>query len=305
MRQTAHIHVATTVTALLMCCSLPYATRANLDSVAGLEGSASHGTFGKPAIAPIAFIDFPRSIPLVPDASNIDLSITTPRAFLALSKNLSVDPKWTKAGVEVDISGLVGTKIDSGKATNSVSLTSPIETDAERITFKTPVLAPMAFLRFCARYPEDCKVRPAELENTSVSLTNVRLAELKKVNREVNHTIKPQENVGGVMTEEWLVAPRRGDCNDYAVTKRHRLLAYGWPSHALLLAEVVVAWGEHHLVLVVRTREGDLVLDNLNQEVRSISRIEYQWVRAQQIENPKFWSTIKVTRSGLVAMDTR
>lgn len=74
------------------------------------------------------------------------------------------------------------------------------------------------------------------------------------------------------MAEEWLLSPRHGDCNDYAVTKRHQLLAHGWPSHSLLLAEVAVAWGEHHLVLVVRTREDDLILDNLNREVRSVSR---------------------------------
>jgi predicted transglutaminase-like cysteine proteinase len=161
----------------------------------------------------------------------------------------------------------------------------------------------MAFLRFCARYPEDCKVRSAELGNAPVSLTKARLAELVKINRDVNRAIRPQENVGGVIAEEWLLSPRNGDCNDYAVTKRHQLLAHGWPSHSLLLAEVVVARGEHHLVLVVRTREDDLILDNLNGEVRSVSQIEYQWVRAQQAENPKFWSAINLTRPDRVAMN--
>lgn len=107
------------------------------------------------------------------------------------------------------------------------------------------------------------------------------------------------------MAEQWLVAPRYGDCNDYAVTKRHELLAHGWPSHSLLLAEVEVAWGEHHLVLVVRTREDDLVLDNLKSDVRPVSQITYRWVRAQQMENPKFWSTINVTRADRVAMNAR
>ena len=97
-----------------------------------------------------------------------------------------------------------------------------------------------------------------------VTLTKARKAELAKVNREVNRAIRPQENPNGVTAEEWLVAPRDGDCNDFAVTKRHELLARGWPSRSLLLAEAVVASGEHHLVLVVRTREDDVVLDNLN-----------------------------------------
>jgi len=107
------------------------------------------------------------------------------------------------------------------------------------------------------------------------------------------------------MAEEWLVSPRAGDCNDYAVTKRHKLLACGWPSRSLLLAEVVVPSGEHHLVLVVRSREDDLILDNLNSNVRSASQVRYQWVRAQQTKNPRFWSTVSVTRAARIAMNAR
>ena len=138
-----------------------------------------------------------------------------------------------------------------------------------------------------------------------VALTEARKAELATVNRDVNRAIRPQANNNGVMAEEWLVSPREGDCNDYAVTKRHELLARGWSSRSLLLAEVVIASGEHHLVLVVRTREDDFVLDNLNQNVRPVSQVRYQWVRAQQEKNPKFWSTINVTRGVRVAMNAR
>ena len=107
------------------------------------------------------------------------------------------------------------------------------------------------------------------------------------------------------MEEEWLVAPREGDCNDYAVTKRHELLARGWPSSSLLLAEVIVPSGEHHLVLVVRTREEDVTLDSLNWNLRPVSQIPYQWVRAQQVGNPKFWSKISISRAAHVAMNAR
>lgn len=174
------------------------------------------------------------------------------------------------------------------------------------VAFNTPVLAPVAFVRFCAQYPEDCKRRSPDFDQTTpVSLTKARIAELSKINREVNLSIQPQENRGGVLAEQWLVAPGRGDCNDYAVTKRHELLARGWPSRSLLLAEVVTASGEHHLVLVVRTREADLVLDNLNWNIRPVSQIEYQWVRAQQVDNPKFWSAINMERINRVAREAR
>jgi predicted transglutaminase-like cysteine proteinase len=172
------------------------------------------------------------------------------------------------------------------------------------IVFNKPVLAPVAFVRFCVRYQEDCKVSPRGSDRAPIPLTKARLVELAKVNQHVNRAIKPETNLGGVMGEVWLVAPHQGDCTDYAVTKRHELLARGWSSHSLLLTEVVVASGEHHLVLVVRTSEGDFVLDNLNAHVRPISQIAYGWVRAQQIENPKFWAKIHVVRANRVALNS-
>jgi predicted transglutaminase-like cysteine proteinase len=89
-----------------------------------------------------------------------------------------------------------------------------------------------------------------------------------------------------------LISPKAGDCHDYAVTKRHELMAQGWPARSLLLSEVETSWGEHHLVLVVRTSEGDLVADNLNGNIRNWSKTPYQWVRIQSPANPTFWSTV-------------
>jgi predicted transglutaminase-like cysteine proteinase len=76
------------------------------------------------------------------------------------------------------------------------------------------------------------------------------------------------------------------------VTKRHDLLALGWPSRALLLAEVVTTWGEHHLVVVVRAKEGDLVIDNLNANIRPWLKTQYRWVRVQSPQDPIMWSTV-------------
>jgi predicted transglutaminase-like cysteine proteinase len=97
------------------------------------------------------------------------------------------------------------------------------------------------------------------------------------------------------VTDDWLIAPARGDCKDYAITKRHELLARGWPSRALLLFEVIVPDGQHHLILVVRTKDADLVLDNLNANIRTLAmtRPQYQWVRMESPQNPKFWSTVR------------
>ncbi len=42
-------------------------------------------------------------------------------------------------------------------------------------------------------------------------------------------------------------------------------------------------------MLVVRTSEGDLVLDNRTGAVRSWARTGLQWVKIQSAENPKAW----------------
>jgi predicted transglutaminase-like cysteine proteinase len=164
----------------------------------------------------------------------------------------------------------------------------------DQISFKAPALAPMGHTQFCLQYSDDCEVRGVDLRRRNIALTAERWNELTSVNREVNRSIIPQRNLGGLATEKWVVAPRAGDCHDYAVTKRHELLARGWPSRSLLLSEVVTGSGEHHLVLVVRMKDIDLVLDNLNANVRPVALTNYQWVRVESPGNPRFWSTVSV-----------
>jgi predicted transglutaminase-like cysteine proteinase len=180
----------------------------------------------------------------------------------------------------------------------------------DRIAFEEPTLAPMAHTVFCLRYREDCEVQKVDFRKRTVAMTVDRLNELNTINRQVNRDIVPEPNLGGLATEQWLVSPPAGDCNDYAVTKRHELLARGWPSRSLLLSEVVVPSGEHHLVLVVRMtdtdqmRDIDLVLDNLNANLRPIGITPYKWVRMESPSNPKYWSTVSVPSRLPTAMAT-
>jgi len=50
--------------------------------------------------------------------------------------------------------------------------------------------------------------------------------------------------------------------------------------------------GEHHLVVVVRTNEADLVLDNLNANCPSWCKTQYCWVRIQTPSAPTAWATV-------------
>ena len=163
-----------------------------------------------------------------------------------------------------------------------------------RIGFDNPALPPIGHSRFCLRYPDDCKIHGIDFRRRNIALTPKRWDELNGINHQVNRDIVAEITPGNGLTEEWLISPPAGDCKDYAITKRHELLARGWPSRALLLSEVVVPSGEHHLILVVRTKDTDLVLDNLNANVRPVVVMyrQYQWVRIETTQNPMFWARV-------------
>lgn len=165
-----------------------------------------------------------------------------------------------------------------------------------RLLLDEPAPAPMAHTRFCLQYTQECKVRRTVFRGGAMKLTAERWSELAKVNADVNRTITPEPNTRGVAYERWLIGPSAGDCNDYAVTKRHELIKRGWAPRNLLLAEVVVASGEHHLVLVIRTTDGDFIADNLHPTIRPWATPRYRWVRMQSPKNPQFWSRVAIGR---------
>lgn len=160
------------------------------------------------------------------------------------------------------------------------------------IKFEQPTLPPMAFTMFCLKYENECKPRRMVFRGSRLKLTPERLALMKDVNHQVNTAIRPEPNLEGLRGEKWLLHPASGDCNDYAVTKRHELIAQGFPSRSVLLSEVVTTWGEHHLVVVVRTFSGDLVLDNLSPHILPWSKKSYRWVRIQTPKNPNYWASL-------------
>jgi len=151
------------------------------------------------------------------------------------------------------------------------------------------VLPPMGHTFFCMRYPGDC----ARTIGRAIPVTLPELSQLEAINEMVNSAIVPTTGKTPLVNLHWSIDPVVGDCNDYAVTKRHRLLEAGWPSSALPLAEVqLIATGEHHLILIVRGRTADWVLDNRRPTVMQLSatRKEYILYRVESTEDPKFWT---------------
>src|SRR4051812_22653390 len=100
----------------------------------------------------------------------------------------------------------------------------------------TPSLAgalpPLGYQLLCLKHPEKCQTgRPAKLEATTAVM-----ATLRKVNLHVNSTIRPRAESGG--SDVWSENVSVGDCEDYALTKRSRLISLGLPPGALRMAYV-------------------------------------------------------------------
>jgi predicted transglutaminase-like cysteine proteinase len=161
----------------------------------------------------------------------------------------------------------------------------------------SPTLAPFQHVRFCLRYPSDCKTNPTENERIDLNAETSEL--LKRVNRSVNMSIIPTpKSYGPNLGDGWTIAPEMGDCNDYAVTKRHELLENGLPSRALRLSVVKTASGIGHLVLVVVTTKGDIVMDDLTEMIRPWQGTDYHWLKVQSATDSKFWYVIKAPAMG-------
>jgi predicted transglutaminase-like cysteine proteinase len=172
---------------------------------------------------------------------------------------------------------------------DSYALTSIVEA--------SPTLAPFQHVRFCLRYPADCKSNPAEHERIELNAETLEL--LKRVNHSVNLSIIPTpKSYGPNLGDGWKIAPDMGDCNDYAVTKRHELLESGLPSKALRLSVVKTASGIGHLVLVVVTTKGEIVMDNLTEAIRPWQSTDYHWLKIQSAADSRFWFEVKVPAGG-------
>jgi predicted transglutaminase-like cysteine proteinase len=192
--------------------------------------------------------------------------------------------------IKIAVAVLVSTMMVTGPARSldlaGATRNSKTEIGRSFIKEKQRVVAPFAHVMFCVKMPAECA--PSSGPET-VELTRERERQLKSVNRQVNFEIVPVNDSGN---DVWSLAPREGDCEDYAITKRHDLIASGWPPAALRLALAYTAWGEGHLVLVVRTSNGDMVLDNLTGAVRSWRKSGLQWKMIQSAENPRIWHRV-------------
>ena len=155
-----------------------------------------------------------------------------------------------------------------------------------------PTLTPTGWAEFCQRYKGDCD-RPSAPASDILG-NDQQVALIDQVNKQVNHAIKPLSDLDHWHEiDRWDYAEDGfGDCEDYALVKRKLLLAAGFPQGALLMTVVRDENMEGHAVLTVRTDRGDLILDNMSDQLHLWWRTPYRFVKIQSQSNPNVWVSI-------------
>ncbi len=152
---------------------------------------------------------------------------------------------------------------------------------------------PWGWVDFCQRYEGECALGAAG--EKEVTLSPHALADIKRVNRWVNAHVEPTTDMDhwGVEDRWDLPLDGKGDCEDFALFKRKMLMQAGYPRAALLVTVVHDGAEAGHAILTVKTDKGDLVLDNLNDEVKPWTTAGYQFVKRQSQEDPNVWVKIQ------------
>jgi predicted transglutaminase-like cysteine proteinase len=130
------------------------------------------------------------------------------------------------------------------------------------------------------------------------------LPAIKKINLQINNKITWQSDLDRYGLEERWTMPlafdlgRYGDCEDFALEKRRLLLEMGIPAGALALATTTSKATGSHAVLVIRTTQGDYVLDNTTPWVLPWTETDYKWITIQEGSNLLQWRAVASREMG-------
>ncbi|WP_201833936.1 transglutaminase-like cysteine peptidase [Microvirga zambiensis] len=139
----------------------------------------------------------------------------------------------------------------------------------------------MGWVRFCEQYPAECSVDPTEPAIISMGAKDWQT--LNRVNQQVNADIKAKTD-----KDHWGVEDRwdfaedgYGDCEDYQLVKRRKLVEAGFPRRALRMTVVIDEEGAGHAVMMVRTNRGDFILDNKRNAILPWHKTGYTYIKRE------------------------
>ncbi|MFA5592543.1 MAG: transglutaminase-like cysteine peptidase [Micavibrio sp.] len=155
-----------------------------------------------------------------------------------------------------------------------------------------PVSQPIGHHDFCKRLPEECA--PIFENSEAVILDDRLMVDLHWANKEINERYEPASDAAMyVFDEYWTYPESRADCEDYALQKRKELHEnLGIPLNAMSLVVVRNKDGEGHAILAVRTDAGDLILDNLTDQVLYPFQTGYEFLKATSFQSFAAWQEI-------------
>jgi len=188
-------------------------------------------------------------------------------------------------------------------ATTAKPVTNAVDAPAHQFArVVTEASAPVGWAGFCSAQPAECM--ETEKSDEFITLGKERWAQLQQINNLVNHEIQgvgDNDHYGiyklGIIN--WWTYPDdgAGNCNDYVLLKKKLLVEAGWSRSALLLTVVLDKNNEGHLVLMARTNDGDLVLDNLTDSVKTWEGTGYTFIKRQSADNPNNWVRLESGRT--------
>jgi predicted transglutaminase-like cysteine proteinase len=150
---------------------------------------------------------------------------------------------------------------------------------------------PVGHYHLCQELPAECRQVTAGRE--PVELTRALWAAVVDINNTVNIAIEPATDMEMWGQEEiWSYPGIFGDCEDYALEKRRRLMALGVPAGSVLITVVRQPNGDWHAVLTLRTDLGDFILDNLEPRVLAWMETQYQFLKRQSDRDSGVWVSI-------------
>ncbi len=149
--------------------------------------------------------------------------------------------------------------------------------------------APSGAQALCQTYSWACARTAAKSAGSGDQLQRI-----SAVNARVNRSVRAIEDDRQYgVTEHWALPTRTGgDCEDFALLKKRELVSLGIDPRRLLIATALDRQRNPHAVLVFRSDKGDLVLDNLTDQIRSWRDTGYMFLQMQDPDRPTGWVNV-------------
>lgn len=145
---------------------------------------------------------------------------------------------------------------------------------------------PQGYVDYCRAQPVVCAADRAT-GGRPRTVTDADMAAAARLNARINRAIRPVAD-----DDVWRDDTNVGDCEDYALAKRKALIAAGWAPGQALIALADLPDGRAHAVLILRTDRGDLVLDNLHDDILHWRAADMRFTHRQSAEAPAMWVRI-------------